>query len=382
MTELAGGGHGGSVRWRAPGRVNLVGEHTDYNGGLAMPFAIQQSCLAEVVLRDSGYQAVSAQEPAPFSGELSEVRTAEAWVRYVLGAAAILEARGVPVPPLEVRVDSDVPSGAGLSSSAAVICAVVGALDDLMRLGLTPAEQVALAVTVENDVVGAPTGGLDQLVSVNGRDDHAVLCDFADPDRPSVEHLPLDLDGAGLALLVLDTRVRHSHADGAYAHRRRSCEDAAARLGVRTLGELTPGDLADALARLENDELRRCVRHVVTEDERVRQVAALLREGRVADIGPALSASHASLRDDYAVSCAELDLAVDVMQTAGALGARLTGGGFGGCAIALVPEARSEEVGDAVRAAYAEAGLPEPRWFTARPSPGSRPAPAPVPPSG
>ena len=375
MTEVAGGTDGPVARWRAPGRVNLIGEHTDYNGGLALPFAIEQSCVAEVTTRESDFLAVSTQETGPFSGQLDDVLAAAPWVRYVLGPAVVLRKRGLAVPPLQIGVDSDVPTGAGLSSSAAVICAVVGAIDEVLALALSAEEQVDLAVAVENEVVGAPTGGLDQLVSIRAREGHALLCDFAGGQRPAVEQVPLDLAGAGLTVLVVDTGVRHSHADGEYATRRRACEEAARRLGVPALGAVAVDDLDAALGRLDDEELRRCLIHVVTEVERVRAVTGLLHEGRVAETGPHLSGSHRSLRDDYRVSCRELDLAVAAMESAGALGARMTGGGFGGCAIGLVPAAEVTRVADAVVAAYAEAGIESPRWFTARPSPGSRPAP-------
>jgi galactokinase len=371
-----------TVRWRAPGRVNLIGEHTDYNGGLALPFAIDRTCLAVVSPMAGGYRATSERTGTVTVPSLDEVAAADPWARYVLGAAAVLARRGVEVPPVAVHVDSDVPSGAGLSSSAALICSVVAALDDVLGLGLDADEQVQLAVAVENDVVGAPTGGLDQLVAVHARAGHALLCGFADPASPTVEHVPLDLEGHGLSVLVVDTGVRHSHADGEYAARRHACERAAALLGVGWLGQLGPADLDSAVSRLEYEELRRCVRHVVTEDQRVRDVVALLREGRVEEIGRSLSDSHRSLRDDYRVSCAELDLAVGAMESAGAVGARMTGGGFGGCAIGLVPTGQVEQVAAAVVTAYQGAGLAAPRWFTARPSAGTRPDPDQDPPPG
>ena len=364
----------GSARWRSPGRVNLIGEHTDYNGGLALPFAIEQSCTAEVTRRRSVFTAVSSQATGEFAGSLDEVASAEPWVRYVLGSALVLHRRGVEVPPVAVAVDSDVPTGAGLSSSAAVICAVVAGLDDLLSLDLTAQEQVELAVAVENEVVGAPTGGLDQLVSMRAREGHALLCDFAGGQAPAVDQVPLDLAGHGLTVLVVDTGVRHTHADGEYAGRRRACERAAGVLGVDELGTLETSELPDALEQLD-DELARCVRHVVTENQRVRDVVTLLAAGRVDEVGPALSASHVSLRDDYRVSCPELDLAVEAMESSGALGARMTGGGFGGCAVALVPVGRVEAVVATVTTAYARAGFPAPRWFTARPCAGTRPSP-------
>jgi galactokinase len=363
----------GQVGWRAPGRVNLIGEHTDYNGGLALPFAIEQTCLAEVTLTDHGYRATSEGAGSVTLTSLEEVATTDTWVRYVLGTVVVLDGRGVEVPPLRVRVDSEVPSGAGLSSSAALICSVVAAVDDLLGLGLGRDEQVRLAVAVENEVVGAPTGGLDQLVSVHAQAGHALLCDFADPRSPVVEQVPLHVAGHGLSVLVVDTGVRHSHADGEYAARRSACEDAAVSLGVGHLGELGPAGLEQA-ARGLGEEQQRYVRHVVTEDQRVREVVALLRDDRVAQIGPLLSASHRSLRDDYEVSCLELDLAVTAMVSGGALGARMTGGGFGGCAIGLVPADQVDEVAGAVQEAYAGAGLAAPRWFSARPSAGTRPA--------
>jgi galactokinase len=357
------------VRWRAPGRVNLIGEHTDYNDGLALPFALAQSCVADVRRADDGaFTASSAQLDEPVVlATLEDVRTAPSWVRYVLGCAWVLADRGADVPPLQVHIDSDVPSGAGLSSSAAVVCAVTTALVDLLGLDLDADELLAATRAVENDVVGAPTGGLDQMASLRCRPEHALLCDFRDL---STRQVPLPLADHGLALLVLDTRTEHSHADGAYAARRDGCTRAAQVLGVESLREVDVDGLDAALGRLD-DEGRRYVRHVVTENDRVRQVVDLLDAGRVGDVGPLLIASHASLRDDYRVTVPELDVAADTLVEAGALGARMTGGGFGGCVIALLPEDRVEPAAEAVRSAFGARGFGEPRHVVARPSAGA-----------
>lgn len=354
-----------TVRWRAPGRVNLIGEHTDYNAGLAMPFAIEQGCTATVSVAESGFTAATAQAGERVTvAELSELP--EGWARYALGPAAVLAARGVDVPPLLVEIDSDVPLGAGLSSSAAVVCSVTTALDDLLGLGLSPDELLAVSRAAENDVVGAPTGGLDQLASLRCQDGHVLRCDFSDF---STELVPFAPAADGLTVLVVDTRVEHGHAGGEYAARRTACEKAAARLGLASLREVT--DLDSALAELDDDELRRCTRHIVTENARVDDVAALLRAGDLAGIGPLLSASHASLRDDFRVTVPELDLAAAILVEAGALGARMTGGGFGGCVIALVPSERVEAAARAVQVAFAAAGHGAPAWFTTRPSAGA-----------
>ncbi len=361
------------ARWRAPGRVNLIGEHTDYNDGLALPFALEQSCVAAVRRAGDGtFTATSAQldEPAVLES-LDGVRTAPSWARYVLGCAWVLADRGAEVPPLEVHVDCDVPTGAGLSSSAAVVCSVTTAIADLLDLDLDPDALLAATRAVENDVVGAPTGGLDQLASLRCEAEHALLCDFRDL---STQQVPLPLADHGLALLVLDTRTEHRHSDGGYAARREGCERAAGALGLESLRELDLDGLDDALSRLD-DEQGRYVRHVVTENDRVRQVVALLDQGRVGDIGPLLSASHASLRDDYRVTVPELDVAADTLVQAGALGARMTGGGFGGCVIALLPQDRVDPAVEAVRSAYAEHDFGEPRHLVAHPSAGARPAP-------
>ena len=358
------------ARWRAPGRVNLIGEHTDYNDGLALPFALTHSCVAEVALADDGrFTATSAQLDDPVVlDRLDDVRTAPSWVRYVLGCALVLAERGAEVPALRVHIDSDVPSGAGLSSSAAVVCAVTTALVDLLGLDLDPDELLAATRAVENDVVGAPTGGLDQMASLRCRADHALLCDFRDL---STRQVPLPLAEHGLAVLVLDTRTEHSHADGAYAARREGCARAAQTLGVASLRDVDVDGLDEALARLGEEE-QRYVRHVVTENDRVRRVVGLLDAGRVEDVGPLLTASHTSLRDDYRVTVPELDLAADTLLGAGALGARMTGGGFGGCVIALLGEDRVEEAAEAARVAFAERGLAEPRHFVVRPADGAR----------
>jgi galactokinase len=273
---------------------------------------------------------------------------------------------------VSVLVDTDVPVGAGLSSSAALTCSVALALSDLVAPELRPQALVELARAAENDFVGAPTGILDQSASVLCTAGHALFLDTR--DRTS-EQVPLDLETAGLALLVVDSGVTHDHAEGGYGDRRRECETAAERLGVGLLREIEDVAELDVLAdgTPEGDVLFRRARHIVTEDARVLDVVAALRSG--ADprtVGPALTASHASMRDDFEITVPTVDLAVETARTAGALGARMTGGGFGGCIIALVERGRADEVGRAVADAFAAAGHGAPEWFVGLPSPGAR----------
>ena len=360
------------TRWFAPGRINLIGEHTDYNDGFVLPFALGFGCTATVSPGSDGWSVRSAQEPEPHvvrrSG-LADAPEVPEWTRYVLGALWLLTDRGVDVPPLEVLVDSDVPTGAGLSSSAALVCSVVRAVDDHLGLALDDDAIFALTRDVENDAVGAPTGGMDQLVSLRGRAGHVLLCDMRSHDTRPV---PLDLAGAGLTVLVADTRAPHKHSDGEYGARRRGCEEAARLLGVPALRDVASDDLDAALARLDDDELRRYVRHVVTEDTRVLEVSRLLDDGRLPEIGPPLTASHASMRDDFRITVPEVDTAVEALLGAGALGARMTGGGFGGCVIGLVPERDVAAAEDAVRRAFADSGFGEPALFTASAEDGAR----------
>ncbi len=361
--------------WSAPGRVNLIGEHTDYNGGLCLPIALPHRTYAAVRAtpgRDV-VRLVSAQEDADVREvALADIGpgTVEGWPAYVAGVAWALRAAGYAVGGFEVAVDSCVPYGAGLSSSAALECSVAVALDHLYGLGLAGTAQqpddagrtvlVDACRRAENEIAGAPTGGLDQSSSLRTQAGHALLLDCLDA---SVRQVPFDLAAHGLALLVIDTRAEHALVDGQYAQRRASCEAAARVLGVATLREVRPDTLGDALATLahgtgwdgagsdEAEVLVRRVRHVVTEIARVEEFVGLLDADEVEEVGPAMDASHTSLRDDYEVSCRELDVAVEAARDAGALGARMTGGGFGGSAIALV---RADEV-DKVAAAVAEA---------------------------
>jgi len=362
------------TRWFAPGRINLIGEHTDYNDGFVLPFALAVGCTATVSAGPAGsddWSVRSVQEPdpvvAPRSGLAGAAEVPE-WTRYVLGVLWLLTDRGVDVPPLDILVDSDVPTGAGLSSSAALVCSVVRAVDDHLGLGLDDDAVFALTRDVENDAVGAPTGGMDQLVSLRGRAGHVLLCDMrSHATRP----VPLDLPGAGLAVLVADTRAPHKHSDGEYGARRRGCEEAARILGVAALRDVDEAALEGALGRLDDDELRRYVRHVVTEDARVLDVARLLDEGRLSEIGPALTASHASMRDDFRITVPEVDTAVEALLGAGALGARMTGGGFGGCAIALVPAGLVEALAAEVASAFVERGFGAPDVFAVTPAAGA-----------
>jgi galactokinase len=371
-TEPDRGRHG---RWRAPGRVNLIGEHTDYNGGYVLPLALEFGVTVAASPRSDGMLAASSVQ-VPGDGiavaisELEPVGSVVGWAAYPAGVVWALREAGCDVPGLDLAVDGDVPQGAGLSSSAALECATALACRDLFGLGLSRPELAALAQRAENDFVGMPCGIMDQSASLLCREGHAL---FFDTLTLATEHVPLDLGRHGLALLVVDTRAPHRLVDGEYASRRRSCEEAARALGVTRLREIDIDGLDGALARLDDAVLRRRTRHVVTENARVLEAVERLRQDDPRGIGPVMVASHRSLRDDYEVSAPELDAAVDAALDAGALGARMTGGGFGGCAIALAGADRVDAVADAVREAFAARHFAAPDVWSARPAAGARP---------
>ena len=363
--------------WSAPGRVNLIGEHTDYNGGLCLPIALPHRTFVALRARsDETIRLVSAQEATSVvTVDLASVApgAVSGWASYVAGVAWALRQEGFVVRGFDAAVDSCVPYGAGLSSSAALESAFAVALSSVFGLGLASddagrARLATACVRAENEIAGAPTGGLDQASSLRCTAGNALLLDCLDG---SVEQVPFDLAKAGLALLVVDTKAEHSHATGGYGARRASCEEAAALLGVPLLRSVV--DARSALASLDDGSPEgavrvRRVRHVLGEIGRVRTFVSLLRDGRFDEVGPVMDASHASLRDDYEVSCLELDLVVSTALTAGALGARMTGGGFGGSAIALVRAGSEASVVSAVAAAFAEAGLRAPEFLLALPS--------------
>ncbi|RKT19149.1 galactokinase [Streptomyces sp. 1114.5] len=369
FTELYGRPYDGE--WAAPGRVNLIGEHTDYNLGFVLPIALPQTVRAQAARREDGLLRLwSAQ-----GRELEVLRVEElapgtvpGWAGYPAGVVWALREAGHQVGGADIRLDSDVPSGAGLSSSAALECVVAAAYNDLYELGRTAPELALLAQRAENAFVGVPCGIMDQMASMCCRPGAALFLDSRDLTSRQV---PVDLAGAGLALLVLDTRVKHDLGDGAYAALRAGCERAAALLGLPALRSLDPSGLAAALDRLPT-ELRPLVRHVVTENARVEAAVAHLDAGDLPALGPILTAGHASLRDDFRVSCPETDLAVEAAVAAGAHGARMTGGGFGGSVIALVDAAEAEHVAAEVTAAFRTAGYAKPRTLTAVPAEGAR----------
>ncbi|WP_333738256.1 galactokinase [Streptomyces sp. IBSBF 2806] len=361
--------------WAAPGRVNLIGEHTDYNDGFVMPFALPHTAVAAVSRRTDG---VLRLHSADLDAGVAELRLDEltpesdkAWTAYPAGVVWALREAGHPVTGADVHLASTVPSGAGLSSSAAIEVVVALALNDLFELGLQGWQLARLCQRAENVYVGAPTGIMDQTASACCEAGHALFLDTRDLSQ---KQIPLDLAAEGLRLLVVDTQVTHAHSGGEYGKRRAGCEKGAALLGVDALRDIAYADLDAALDRLgDEEEVRRLVRHVVTEDQRVEQVVALLESGGdTRAVGPVLTAGHASLRDDFRVSCPELDLVVDTALAHGALGARMTGGGFGGSAIVLAEATDVEALTKAVGEAFTAAGLKAPRVFEAVPSAGAR----------
>jgi len=372
--------------WSAPGRVNLIGEHTDYNDGFVLPVAIDQRTWVAVGLREDRVARVaSAGAPDVVELPLDEITpdAVDGWSAYPLGTAwGVLQETDAStrdrVAGFDAYFTSDVPLGAGLSSSAAIECALVVALADLWDVSLDDEQLLRAAVQAENVIVDAPTGILDQSASLFSAAGHALFIDCRDGSHESI---PFATTEAGLSLVVIDTRVKHAHADGGYAARRASCEQAAQTLGVAALRDATLAALDEAHDRLDavDPVIYRRARHIVTEDERVEQTVALLRAGGLdgaesdlQKIGDLLVASHLSLRDDFEISVPELDTAVAAAVEAGAVGARMTGGGFGGSAIALVATERVDAVGHAVRAAFVGAGFGVPEIFVVSPADGAR----------
>jgi len=354
--------------WSAPGRVNLMGEHTDYNDGLCLPIALPQRTYAAVALRpDRRLRLRSLQSSQQYDLELDEVRAGSprGWGSYAAGVMWALAQAGHQVCGLDLMLDGQVPLGAGLSSSAALECAVAAAASDLLDLGLLSDDSARtslaeICVHAENTIAQAPTGGMDQSASLRCESGHALMLDCRDS---SATQVPLDLSAHGLSLLVIDTHAEHQLVDGQYAARRTSCRNAAQELGLSSLREVSFDELDQTLVRLPDTLTRARARHVVTEIERVRLTVALLRSGHLPGVGPLFNASHASMRDDFEISCAELDVAVEAATTHGALGARMTGGGFGGSAIALVPTALTAEVTSAVIQAFEKHGFGAPSCF-------------------
>ncbi|CNF44381.1 Galactokinase (GalK) [Mycobacterium tuberculosis] len=358
--------------WRAPGRVNLIGEHTDYNDGFVLPFALSLGVSVAAARRDDGMIEVrSRQAPAavtaPVDGPpvVSEGWPAErAWAAYPVGVARVLREHGTGGASL--LIDADLPQGAGLSSSAALECATALALCDLYGVEIDRPALARLAQRAENEQVGMPCGLMDQSASLLCTAGRALMLDCRSGLSSQV---PFDPAGAGLALLVVDTRASHTLTGGGYGRRRAECEEAAALLGVDALRDVK--DLAAALGTLRDPVLRRRVQHVVTENHRVEASVGLLRAGALPEFGAMLNASHLSLRDQFEVSWPEADTTVDVALRAGARGGRMVGGGFGGSVIVLVPEAGAEKVREAITAAYAKRGWTSPRFLDAVPSEGA-----------
>lgn len=352
--------------YSAPGRINLIGEHVDYNGGLCLPMAIEHRTFVALTPRaDDVILLASEQEAAAWQGSYSDIGPGKitTWAAYALGVAWALRDLGYPVAGFTALVDSCVPYGAGLSSSAALECAIAVALADQFQLGLASCDEgrkvlAQACIRAENEIAGAATGGLDQAASLRCQENHSLLLDCRDY---SARLIPFT--SPTHAILVIDTRAPHQLADGQYAARRRVTAAAARRLGYATLREATTADLAKLPA-----EEQPYVRHVVTEIARVQQAVACLEADDLEAVGPILTAGHASLRDDYQVTVPELDVACAAAESAGALGARMVGGGFGGSVIALVARADAEAVAQGVADAFQGHGFTAPHFLLARPS--------------
>lgn len=321
--------------WSAPGRVNLIGEHTDYNDGLVLPFAIDSRTYVAARPRgDYKVSVASGMDPGRTVewDRHRESPSGRGWASYVFGVVWALG--GTQHSGVDIVITSDIPVGSGLSSSAALECATAVALRDLWNTQHSDEDLAAAGTWAENQVVGAPTGVMDQLASMLGRESHAVLIDC---QRGTNSLVPLGFAAANLLCVVIDSHQRHDHSSGEYAQKRAACEQAAEILGIRSLREIQDSELTHALLELPAT-LRPLVRHVVTENARVEQAVEALGRKDFSTLGRILDKSHASLKDDFGVSTDYLDRIVTAATQGGAIGARLVGGGFGGSVMALVEE--------------------------------------------
>ena len=347
-----------AIRYAAPGRINLIGEHTDYNLGFALPIALPERTVVTYVPDDSAEVVVRSDledgdvriplDTAP--GDVPD------WAGYVAGVIWALRAAGHRIHGGTMSITSDVEMGSGVSSSAALECAVVGALTTAAGLRIERVELARIAQRAENDYVGAPTGMMDQLASLCGEPRKALLIDFREL---TVRPVAFDPDASNVALLLINSRAPHQHAGGEYAARRASCERAAADLGVSSLRDVQDRGVAVLTAVAEPLDARRA-RHILTDNQRVLDVVAALEKSDFTEIGRLFNASQASMRDDFEITTDHIDLISDTAVGAGALGARMTGGGFGGCVIALAPIAKADDIADAIRKAVAGAGYHPP----------------------
>ena len=355
--------------WSAPGRFNLVGEHTDYNGGFCLPVPLDRRTWVAAAPRDDGrLRMVSLDVPGEVDVRLDEVTAHRpgGWGAYAAGVLWALRRAGLPVRGVDMLIGSDLLIGAGLSSSAALECSVAAAASDLFGLGLLAddAGRVALAVhcqTAENEIAQAPTGGVDQTSALRGVKGHALLIDFL---NRTLRPVPYDPASAGVGVLILDTRTRHSLSAGHFGDRHAECDRAAVLLGVDLLRRVGVDELPAAEARLD-DVLFRRLRHVVTENARAVRMADDLEAGDWRAVAEGMTAAHVSMRDDLEVSVPQIDLAVGTAIGTGAWGARLVGGGFGGCVMAVVPLDLVGGVAGAVDRAFAAAGYDAPDGFLA-----------------
>jgi galactokinase len=355
--------------WSAPGRANLIGEHTDYNLGFVLPFGIDRRTYAAIALRsDQVVRVRSTLDGSTFEADLSQ-RNLPAeldWAGYPIGVAWVM--REWSKGGFDCFIHSDVPVGAGLSSSAAIECSVAVALNELWQAGRTEEQLAAIGQRAENEVVGAPTGIMDQMASIKGQPDAAVLIDCRSLETQLV---PLGLREKGLVVAVIDTQVAHRHSDGGYASRRAACELGAKTMGAASLRDLAVSDLDRAERELDEKTFRR-VRHVISENQRVLETVIALGAGDLDGLGQLLLASHSSMRDDFEISIDELDAAVEIAMATGAVGARMTGGGFGGAAIAIIEAGKLAALKTAVELRFSELGFGAPRVFEVNPSAGAR----------
>ena len=351
---------------QAPGRVNLIGEHTDYHHGFVLPTVLPQRTHVWLRHGDRGrvraFSATLGGDAATYA--LGDEQPGKGWIDYVQGVTHVLRGHGVEVEGFDAWIVSTIPVGGGVSSSAALCVSLMRGLRALQTLSIDDHAIARLAQRVETDFVGAPVGIMDQMACSLGRPGEAL---FIDTRAQAFERIPWP---AAAELVVIDSGVSHQHAGGEYVERRRESFAAAAALGVSHLRDVGV-DALPAIARLPDVEARRA-RHIVTENQRVLDTVATLREHGPEAIGDLLVASHASMRDDFEISVAELDTAVEASLAVGAVGARMTGGGFGGAAIALVAHDAVQSVSDAVTAAFAASGFRAPHIFTVTPSEGAR----------